>query len=45
METIAKKICQYNGQTGTQKQIEKTIKNFKGSEFLMIQFCKNRINL
>jgi hypothetical protein len=45
MEALAKKICQYNGQTGTKKQIEKCIKNFKGSIELMQQFAKNRINL
>lgn len=42
---IAILICQYNGQKGTEKQIEKCIKSFSGSIELMIQFCNNRINL
>ena len=41
---LAKKICQYNGQTGTAKQIEKCIKSFGGSFELMQQFAKGRIN-
>lgn len=39
-ERIALKICQYNGQRGTEKQIEKCIKSFKGSFDLMVQFCE-----
>lgn len=42
---IAFLICQYNGQKGTEKQVEKCIKTFKSSIDLMIQFCKNRIEL
>lgn len=38
-EKIALKICQYNGQKGTKKQIEKCVKSFKGNFDLMIQFC------
>ena len=45
MELIAKKICQYNGQKGTQKQIEKVLKSFKNDINLMTQFCNNRIKL
>jgi hypothetical protein len=44
MIELAKKICQYNGQNGTQKQIEKCIKQFNNSLELMQQFAKNRIN-
>ena len=43
MRELAKKICQYNGQKGTEKQIEKCIKSFVGSIELMQQFAKNRI--
>lgn len=45
MELIAKKICQYNGQTGTKKQIEKVLKAFKNDKNLMMQFCNNRIKI
>jgi hypothetical protein len=45
MKDLAKKICQYNGQKGTEKQIEKCIKSFGGSIELMQQFAKNRINI
>ena len=38
-ERIALKICQYNGQRGTEKQVQKVIKSFKGSFDLMVQFC------
>lgn len=40
---IAFLICKYNGQKGTEKQIEKCIKSFNGSIDLMNQFCENRI--
>ena len=43
MRKLALKICQYNGQKGTEKQIEKCIKSFGGSIQLMEQFAKNRI--
>lgn len=43
MKDLAKKICQYNGQKGTQKQIEKCIKSFSNNLNLMEQFAKNRI--
>lgn len=43
MRELALKICQYNGQKGTEKQIEKCIKSFGGSIQLMEQFAKNRI--
>ena len=45
MKEIALKICQYNGQKGTEKQIEKCIKSFASSIELMKQFCINRIDL
>ena len=45
MELIAKKICLYNGQKGTQKQVEKVLKSFQYNETLLIQFCNNRIKL
>ena len=42
---IAKLICQYNGQKGTEKQIQRCIKNFKGSIDIMRQFCEGRIGI
>jgi hypothetical protein len=45
IKEIAILICQYNGQKGTEKQIEKCIKSFNNSIELMIQFSKNRIQL
>jgi len=42
MKELAKKIAQYNGQKGTEKQIEKVIRSFNGSEQNMIQFAKMR---
>ena len=44
MQELAKKICIYNGQKGTQKQINKVLKSFNNSIELMRQFAKNRIN-
>jgi hypothetical protein len=43
MNELAKKICQYNGQKGTQKQIENCLKSFNNSFELMQQFSKGRI--
>jgi len=43
MRDLAKKICIYNGQKGTEKQIEKCVKSFSGSLEIMQQFAKNRI--
>lgn len=43
LKDLALKICQYNDQKGTEKQIEKCIKSFGGSIQLMEQFAKNRI--
>jgi hypothetical protein len=43
MNELAKKICQYNGQRGTPKQVEKCIKTFLGSLEIMQQFAKDRI--
>lgn len=45
MELIAKKICLFNGQKGTQKQVEKVLKSFQYDINLMMQFCNNRIKL
>lgn len=45
MRELALKICQYNGQKGTEKQIEKCIKSFGGSMINMLQFCQDRINV
>ena len=46
MNNLAKAICQYNGQKGTEKQIQKCIKTFAGSIELMKQFATPRgINL
>lgn len=43
MKDLAKKICIYNGQKGTEKQIDKCIKIFSGSVELMNQFANGRI--
>tara|TARA_R110002051_G_scaffold224048_1_gene287246 strand:+ start:6132 stop:6272 length:141 start_codon:yes stop_codon:yes gene_type:complete len=43
MKELAKKICIYNGQKGTDKQIEKCIKSFSGSLEIMKQFAEGRI--
>ena len=43
MRELAKKICQYNGQTGTEKQIEKVLRAFCNSMELMEQWAKGRI--
>ena len=45
MKELAKKICQYNGQKGTEKQVEKCIKSFGGSIQLMVQFAQDRIDV
>jgi len=45
MRNLAKKICIYNGERGTEKQIDRCIKMFKGSLEMMQQFAKGRINL
>jgi hypothetical protein len=45
MRDLAKKICQYNGQKGTDKQIDKCLQAFKYSETLLLQFCNNRIKV
>jgi uncharacterized protein (DUF305 family) len=44
MKELAKKICQYNGQKGTEKQVEKIIRAFKSNIQLMEQWAKGRIN-
>lgn len=33
---IAKRICQYNGKKGTEKQIEKTIRTFPTDKLLLL---------
>jgi hypothetical protein len=43
MRQLAKQICQYNGQKGTDKQVDKCIKSFNGSLTLMQQFAAQRI--
>ena len=43
MKELAKQICIYNGQQGTEKQVEKCIKMFQGSLEMMKQFAKGRI--
>jgi len=43
MRDLAKKICVYNGQRGTEKQVDKCIKSFSGSLEIMNQFAKDRI--
>ena len=43
MKELAKKICIYNGQRGTEKQVEKCIKQFHGSFDMMKQFAIGRI--
>ena len=45
IEKLAFLICQYNGQKGTEKQVDKCIKMFGGCINLMQQWCKGRINL
>ena len=39
---LARKICLYNGQKATEKQVKKCIKQFSGSIELMEQFQKER---
>jgi len=43
MRYLAKQICQYNGQNGTEKQIDRCIKLFKANLQMMQQFAKGRI--
>lgn len=43
-EEIAKLICQYNGQKGTDKQIAKVLKSLPTRDML-INFCTGRIAL
>ncbi len=44
MNELAKQICIYNGMKGTDKQVERCLKQFNHSLELMMQFAKNRIN-
>lgn len=44
MRGLAKQICIYNGQRGTEKQIDKCIKMFKSNMQMMKQFAEARIN-
>ncbi|WP_448607624.1 hypothetical protein [Paenimyroides ceti] len=41
-KVLAKQICQYNGQKGTDKQIEKTLKGFKNCYQSMLRFKEGR---
>ncbi len=43
-EQIAKLICQYNGQKGTDKQISVVLKSLPSID-LLLNFCKGRITL
>jgi hypothetical protein len=43
MTELAKKICIYNGMKGTEKQVERCLKQFNYSIELMQQFAKDRI--
>ena len=43
MNELAKQICIYNGMKGTDKQVEKCLKQFNYSIELMKQFATNRI--
>ena len=42
MKDLAFKIAIYNGQTGTPKQVERVLKNFKNSLELMENFARPR---
>ena len=42
MRDLATKIAIYNGQTGTEKQVDRVLKNFKNSLELMQNFAKPR---
>lgn len=42
---LALLICQYNGQKGTEKQVQKVLKMYGNSEKLMRQFLNGRIKL
>jgi hypothetical protein len=41
---LAKKICQYNGQKGTEKQVDKCLKSFCHNVAMMQQFADERFN-
>ena len=43
MEELAKQICKYNGQRGTEKQVSKCKHAFMYDINIMKQFMKNRI--
>ena len=43
MKELAKQICQYNGQNGTEKQVDRCIKLFKANLQMMQQFAEGRI--
>lgn len=45
MRDLAKKICQYNGQRGNEKQVDTCIRQFQGSMMKMKQFAKGRVDL
>jgi len=41
---LAKKICQYNGQKGTEKQVDKCLRSFSYNVAIMQQFAQGRFN-
>ena len=43
IQELAKKICIYNGQTGTAKQVERCLKSFAYNMDIMLQFAQGRI--
>lgn len=45
LRKIAKLIAQYNGQAGTEKQIDKVLKMYQNNEQMMKNFCNGRIKL
>lgn len=44
VKLLAKKICQYNGQKGTEKQVDKCLKSFSYNVAIMQQFADGRFN-
>ena len=39
---LAKKICHYNGQKGTEKQVDKCLRSFSYNVAIMQQFAQGR---
>lgn len=44
VKLLAKKICQYNGQKGTEKQVGKCLRSFSYNVGIMQQFADGRFN-